>query len=375
MSPDVAIVGAGITGCATAYELSKFGLKVQVFEKYFPAAMASGWTLAGIRQSGRHRSELPLALYSIKKWQTLSDELDYDIAFTQNGNLRLARDLIEEAMIEELVQEQKLDGLDIIHLSNNKEIKEIAPLISDDIHSASFCATDGHADPIATVNAYKLAAERNNCTFCLGETVEKLKIEKGRLMGLETSKRTVNVNICLLTGGVLTNNLLADTGTYIPFSTPIVSVIQTEPMKEKLHQVIGVGNGNLSLRQEKNGTFRISSGAQKGDYRLIEKNRKPQALPSLKNIHSTLGLVFNILPILKTSLIKNYWGGILDLTPDGLPVLDRVSEVEGLVVGAGFSGHGFGTAPANSHILSNIVLGVNSKIPFGPFSLERLKAT
>ena len=144
-------------------------------------------------------------------------------------------------------------------------------------------------------------------------------------------------------------------------------------MKERLNQVIGVGNGNLSLQQEKNGNFRISSGAQKWDSHIIEKAEKNQTLPSLRNIHSTLGLAFDIIPVLKKSFTKQFWGGLLDLIPDSLPVLDNVSEVEGLVVGAGFSGHGFGTAPANSHILSNIVLGVNSKIPFKPFSIERFK--
>ena len=82
---------------------------------------------------------------------------------------------------------------------------------------------------------------------------------------------------------------------------------------------------------------------------------------------------FDIIPMLKNSIIKKFWGGFLDLTPDSLPVLDNVSEEEGLVVGAGFSGHGFGTAPANSHILCSHVLGINSKIPFGTFSIGRFK--
>ena len=67
MSPDVVIVGAGITGCASAYALSELGLRVEVIEKYFPASMGSGWTLGGVRQSGRDPAELPLAQFSVKK--------------------------------------------------------------------------------------------------------------------------------------------------------------------------------------------------------------------------------------------------------------------------------------------------------------------
>ena len=75
------------------------------------------------------------------------------------------------------------------------------------------------------------------------------------------------------------NNLLKKIGSYIPFSNPIVSVIQTKPTKERLDQVIGVGNGNLSLQQEKNGNFRISSGAQKWDSHIIEKAEKNVFFP------------------------------------------------------------------------------------------------
>ena len=99
-SPDVVIVGAGITGCATAFELSKSGLKIQVIEKYKPGAMASGWTLAGVRQSGRHSAEIPLAKYSVEKWPNLAEILGGSTGYTQNGNLRLARTIEEEKIID-----------------------------------------------------------------------------------------------------------------------------------------------------------------------------------------------------------------------------------------------------------------------------------
>ena len=91
MSPDVVIVGAGITGCASAYELAQLGFKVEVLEKYRPAAMGSGWTVGGVRQSGRDPLELPLATYSVRQWSSLDEELDAETGYLQHGNLRLAR--------------------------------------------------------------------------------------------------------------------------------------------------------------------------------------------------------------------------------------------------------------------------------------------
>ena len=110
---DVVIVGAGIIGCSTAFELSKIGLKVEVIEKHKPGAMGSGWTLAGVRQSGRHESEIPLAKYSVKEWFTLSDKLDGKTLYKQEGNLRLARNDDEDKRIKNLVKEQKLS---LIHI-------------------------------------------------------------------------------------------------------------------------------------------------------------------------------------------------------------------------------------------------------------------
>ena len=94
---DVVIVGAGIIGCSTAFELSELGLKVEVVEKYKPGAMGSGWTLAGVRQSGRHESEIPLAKYS--SWgQTGIIELTWTpLYFISNGSSQDAGDFLFNA--------------------------------------------------------------------------------------------------------------------------------------------------------------------------------------------------------------------------------------------------------------------------------------
>ena len=122
ISVDVVIVGAGIIGCSTAFELSKSGLKIEVIEKHQPGAMGSGWTLAGVRQSGRHYAEIPLAKYSVDRWSCLNEILDHRTNYKQEGNLRLARNTNEDKIIQNLVKEQKKNGLEIEYLKNTKEI-------------------------------------------------------------------------------------------------------------------------------------------------------------------------------------------------------------------------------------------------------------
>lgn len=120
---DVVVVGAGITGCATAYALARSGAKVVVIDRYGPAAMASGWTLAGVRQSGRHPAELPLPMAAVKRWQVLHEELDAPTYYKQRGNLRLARNQAEHGpiqaqvlqLLDEIQQETKIAMMFITH--------------------------------------------------------------------------------------------------------------------------------------------------------------------------------------------------------------------------------------------------------------------
>jgi sarcosine oxidase subunit beta len=101
---DVVIIGGGISGTAAAYELAGAGIGVTVLEKGSLASMASGWTLAGVRQSGRHQAELPLAMDAVTRWETLSEELGADVEYRQKGNLRLARTPEEVPVIRSVVE-------------------------------------------------------------------------------------------------------------------------------------------------------------------------------------------------------------------------------------------------------------------------------
>ena len=372
-SPDVIIIGAGITGCAAAFELSKSNLKIEVIEKYKPGSMASGWTLAGVRQSGRHHAEMPLAKYSVRKWPNLEEILGNSTGYTQKGNLRLARNEKEEKIIRSLVSEQKKAGLDITYLRENKDVQEIAPALSDKILAASFCPTDGHAEPIKTVNAYKKAAERNGVTFSTHEEVLKINVKYNGVRSVSTSKRIVNTQTCILANGIHCNSLLKDLGQKIPLEVPIVTVIQTEKTAKILEPVIGVANANLAMRQELNGSFRMTSGFQKWTGNLKEKYRRPYAATSLEKMHFTIERSIEIIPNLRQCSVKSFWGGLIDLTPDALPVIDQIKEYDGLIVASGFSGHGFGIAPAIGAILADLTMKKTPRLPIDPFSLYRFK--
>src|SRR5258706_5451068 len=150
----IVIIGAGITGTAAAAELAREGHEVSLIDKHGIAAMASGWTLGGCRQSGRHPAELPLARAAVELWGTLHETLGADVEYRRQGNLRLARTPDEVEIIRNIVTEQQQLGLELHFLPDNVAIRAIAPAISSSVLAASYCPTDGHANPIKATHAF-----------------------------------------------------------------------------------------------------------------------------------------------------------------------------------------------------------------------------
>ena len=373
MAPDVVIVGAGITGCASAYELSRLGFNVEVIEKYHPASMGSGWTLGGVRQSGRDSSELPLAMFAVDRWRTLDEELGAETGYLQHGNLRLARTEKEKESISALVQSQQALGLNLSLLTSSEEIRSIAPQISEKIVTASFCPSDGHADPKAAVAAYQRAAERHGAVFSCGEVVEGLNVEKSQLKSISTNVRTIHSETCLLACGVGITDLTGSLGINLPIRIALVTVVQTRSAEPSLKPVIGVADGGITLRQERNGRYWLSSGVRPKAHGLIEVVGQPTALTSIEDVHQVLKASLEVCPELETVPMESFWGGLIDMTPDGLPFLGEAQGAQGVFIAAGFSGHGFGIAPASAHILAALIAGQTPEIPYEAFAPERFQ--
>jgi len=370
------IVGAGITGCATALALAEAGVKVEVIERYRPAAMASGWTLAGVRQSGRDPAELPLARKAVEIWQTLDARLDAQTGYRQSGNLRLARTESEAEVIRNLVSSQTEAGLEM-EILNPVEAREIAPALAKSFLLASWCPSDGHADPVASVEGFRNAAERLGVRFRTNVSVTNVNIietvARRQFASFMTTDGPIVAGAGLLATGIQTNALLEGLGLHIPMSIPLVSVFQTAPLPQTLGPVIGVANADLAIRQQIDGRLRFTGGAEQASAALEMSGEYPEVHPPAASLARTISLVSATLPMVAKAPIARIWGGLLDLTPDALPVLDCVSGIDGLFVAAGFSGHGFGIGPAIGPVLASQILGEKSRLSVKAFSFDRFK--
>ena len=369
---EVVVIGGGISGTAAAYELARAGARVTLLEQGSLASMASGWTLAGVRQSGRHPAELPLATAAVARWERLGEELGGDVEYRREGNLRLARSPEEVPVIQTIVAEQRDLGLDLMYLPDNAAVREIAPAIAESVLAASYCPTDGHANPIATVQAFAMAAARHGATLRTETTVTAIDASGGRVRGVRTSLGAIAADTVVITAGVDTARLCAPLGLDLPIQISRVAVVQTTPLPPLIQQVLGTAGADFAGRQEVGGRFRLTGGGRPWPHRLDELAHGGDAvLPPAGDVIAALTRGIEVLPALGEAAVARIWGGLLDMTPDALPIIERIPSLDGLVVAAGFSGHGFCLGPVTGEIVRDLVLEGTTAFPIEPFRRDR----
>ena len=373
ISQEIVIIGGGVTGVASAYELARAGAAVTVVEQASLASMASGRTLAGVRQSGRHAAELPLAMAAVARWKTLGDELGADLEYRQDGNLRLAEDEVDRAKILTIVGEQSRLGLEIEFLDGNAAVREIAPAVAQHVRAASYTPTDGHANPNATVDAYAQAARNAGARIREQSRVQEIETRNGRIAGIRTDNCRIPADTIVIAAGIDTPALLAPLGLDLPLHLANVPVVQTTRTRPLLAPVIGTAKAHFAARQEAGGAMRFSSGGHPVEPGADAK--APDLMrPSVARLAETMSRAASLLPAIGGLPVNAVWGGLIDLTPDSLPVIDRVSEIEGLVVAAGFSGHGFCLGPVSGEIVRDLVLARDQRYRIEPFRWGRFVA-
>jgi sarcosine oxidase subunit beta len=362
----IVIIGGGITGVAAADALAREGHPVTLLEKNGIAAMASGRTLGGVRQSGRHPAELPLARAAVELWGNLADTLGVDVDYRRDGNLRLARTPGEVEIIRQLVERQRAHGLDLELLDDNAAVRAVAPALSYHVLAASYCASDGHADPVKATHAFAESARRHGATLREGVGAVRIEVRRDRVTGVATAAGVIPAERIVLAAGIDTPALLRPLGLDLPLSVEVVAVVQSEPLPRSLDQVFGVANADCAGRQEVGGRLRFTNGGSVHGTRA--------AAPSTDEVRDLVALVAHVLPIAERAKVARTWTGLIDLTPDGLPVIDAPPSVAGLVVAAGFSGHGFCLGPVSGSLCADLAVGRAPRHDLAAFRLARFHA-
>lgn len=368
----VVIIGGGIIGCATAYYLAKSGMNdVIVLEGSDNIGNGgSSRNGGGVRQSGRDVRELPLVMYGIKNlWPTLSDELEVDCEYHQDGNLRLGKNEEHAKILTKLADNAKKVGLDV-RMIDGDEVRQINPYLSHEVTVASWCPTDGHANPLTTTLGYYKMARRLGVTFITGEPVKELRVIKGKIRQVITPNNVYEGESVLVAAGLDSRQILSTVGIDIPMVKSLLEALVTEAQPHMFDQMLGTAEADFYGHQTKHGSFVF--GGSSGMERFNKDNGTP--VTNSKTAPCICRGIMKYFPDLKNAKIVRTWAGFMDASYDGIPSLGKIDEIDGLYIACAFHGHGFGIAPAASEQLSKLILNGTTDISLDEFRYDRFKA-
>lgn len=372
---DVIIIGGGVVGCAAAYYMAKKGIKnICVLEA--DKSIGHGGSSrngGGVRQSGRDTRELPYAMYAIQNmWPTLSEELGVDVEYYQKGNLRLGKTEAHLKKLNTLATNAQSVGLDV-RMVDGKEVKEICPYLSDEIIGASWCPTDGHANPMMTTLGYYKRSVEMGVRYFTDAKVKELRKIKGKLREVVLESGEVfEAETVVLAAGYESRYIARTVGIDIPMTRYFEEALVTEMQPHMFDIMLGTADADFYGHQAKHGSFVFGSESgleEAAD--MAPTELKTNALTLSAGCRAVMGYI----PLLKDAKIVRSWGGWLDLCYDGVPVISPVEEVPGLILACAFTGHGFGTAPSVGLMLAQMVLGEKTVVDISSLRYDRFKST
>lgn len=368
----VIIIGAGIEGCSTAYQLAKRGMRdVIVLEKEEIAYGGSGRNAGGVRQSARDVRELPLSMYAINnQWPHLSEELDTDVEYVQKGNLRLGQNEAHYKILDKLTQASVKAGLDV-RMINGDEAREICPSMSHAVTCASWCPTDGHANPLKTTLGFYRKALSMGVTFITGVSVCGIRKQHGRARQVLTDDGIYEGEHIVLTAGFESRAIANTVDIDIPMRRNTTECLITEMEPHMFDVMLGTAEADFYGHQTKHGSFLM------GGFCGIEPfvSEKTRFVNTSMTASCVCRGIIKYFPLLRDCKIIRTWSGMTDKTADGIPVISNVEEVPGLTIAAGLSGHGFAIGPSVGLAVSELVLdGRSHTIDISPLRYDRFKA-
>ena len=365
---DVVIVGGGVNGCALAYELSSRGVEVAVIERKHLAAGATGRCGAGIRQQWSAKENAALAIESVKIFERLEEELGSNIGLRQGGYLIAIHDEEDMKQAEKNVEMQRSLGLDVSILESD-EINDVVPILDVEgmnAIGATFCPTDGHADPFKTTHAYADAAMRKGAKIYKFTEVQDIVTDGGEIKAVKTSRGTIKTPVVVNAAGAWSKKIAEMAGIKLPNVPYKKEIMVTERIARIFDAMVISFKDGIYFSQQEEG--QILGGIPPPE--TVTGYETMPTLPFLEHMSRT---ITRYAPILKHINVLRQWTGFYDVTPDALPILGEVKGLKGFIQCNGFSGHGFMLSPMVARLLAQLITGEKLSLPIDRLNLERFE--
>ena len=364
---DVAIIGGGILGSATAYYLAKLGMKnIIVVEKDTICSGSTGACGAGIRAQWGTEMNCRLAIAALDIFEHLDEELGFPTGLNQGGYLLVAYNETEWGNLKNGVELQNKLGINskIVSL---KEAREIIPgLAADDAIGFTYHARDGHADPFLTTFAYVEASKKLGVTYHRKTEVTGITVENGAVKGIETTKGNIEAPLVINCAGAWAQQIAKMAGINLPNWGERHEIMITEPVDPGVCPCMLMSfSGNYYIQQRPHGS--IISGMSPAGHPEDFNN-----LTTWNFVESMSRTILKMLPRVKDIRVVRHWSGQYDMTPDAQPIIGE-TDVKNFYHSTGYSGHGFMLGPIAGKILAQHIAGMKPDIDFSMLDYRRFE--
>ncbi|MDK3019016.1 sarcosine oxidase subunit beta family protein [Pseudodonghicola flavimaris] len=366
---DVIVIGGGGHGLATAYYLAKVhGVRnVAVLEKGWIGGGNSGRNTTVVRSDYYYPESAALYDMSVRLYEGLSRELNYNIMLSQRGMMILAHSEAEMEIAARQVNAMQINGIDS-QLLDTEGVRKLAPILNFDrgarypIHGAMYQGRGGTARHDAVVWGFARGADRLGVDIIQNCEVTDVIVEGGRVTGVATTRGEIRADRIGAAVAGHSSVLAHMAGYRLPIHSYALQAFVSEPLKPVLDTVVlSPGHGTYVSQSDKGGLVfgggldRIPSYGQRGNLPVQE---------------TVIGGLSEMVPMFSKVKLLRHWAGIVDVTPDSSPIIGP-SGVEGLYLNCGWGTGGFKAIPVGGYMLAHILATGRHHDLSRPFDLSR----
>jgi glycine/D-amino acid oxidase-like deaminating enzyme len=410
----VVVIGGGIIGVTTALFLAEKGFSVILCEKGRIGGEQSSRNWGWCRTMGRDFSEIPLAMESLRLWRGMNQRTGRETGYRQPGIMYLCESEQEVAAQEQWLEQAKLFQVES-RLLRGQELDSVMPGASSHFVAGLHTPTDGRAEPAHAAPAIAEAARDHGAKIFTNCAVRGIDLHNGRLVGVITERGRIRCDAAVLAGGAWSRLFAGNAGLDLPQLKVLGSVFRTEPLsggpeisaagsvfalRKRLDGGYSIARRNANTAELTPDHFRLLSDFfprlrnNRHEIRLRLGRRSWEELrtarrwsldettpfeavrildpnPKLGILAEAREVLSRAFPVFANLQVADSWAGLIDVTPDAVPVIDEVKRIPGFFIATGFSGHGFGIGPGAGRLMADLVSGDAPVVDPTPFRLDR----
>jgi sarcosine oxidase subunit beta len=365
---DMVIIGGGGHGLATAYYLAKnHGVRdIAVLEKGYLGGGNVGRNTTIVRANYFLPGNSEFYSHSMKLWEGLEDDLNYNVMHSQRGLINLFHSDGQRDAFVRRGNAMLAQGDDAI-LLGREELREILPYLDHDqgrfpIYGGLYHKRGGTARHDAVAWGYARGADRLGVDLIENCEVTGIRIEGGKVTGVSTTRGEIAARKVGIVAAGRSGQAAAMAGLRLPIESHVLQAFVTEGLKPVIDHVISFGMGHFYISQSDKGGLVFG-----GDLDFYASYASRGNLPMVEHV---MEAGMTLMPMIGRAKVLRSWGGIMDMTPDGSPIIDH-TPVEGLYLDGGWCYGGFKAIPASGWCMAHLMATDESHAVARRFRLDR----